>query len=62
MQGWDVAVAHMSLCQVVEVTIPYLYGYGEEGYPPLVPPKTTLVYEIELLDFTYYDEDSGEFK
>ena len=55
IQGWDVAVSHMCLGQIIEVTIPYLYGYGENGYAPIVPPKTTLIFEIELMDFTYYE-------
>lgn len=52
IQGLDMAVEKMSLGQKAEVTIPALYGYGEQGYLPLVPSKATLVFEIELLDFT----------
>jgi len=55
IQGWDVAVSAMCLGQIIEVTIPYLYGYGANGYPPIIPPKTTLIFEIELMDFTYYE-------
>lgn len=52
MKGWDIAVEKMSLGQKVEVTIPYIYAYGERGYPPIVPPRATLMFEIELIDFT----------
>lgn len=52
MKGWDLAVEKMSLGQKVEVTIPYKYAYGDRGYPPIVPPKTNLMFEIELIDFT----------
>ncbi len=55
IEGLDIAVEQMALGQLVEVTIPYLYAYGEQGYPPQVPPKSTLVFHVELLDFTSGD-------
>jgi len=51
LQGWDVGVGRMCLGQIAEITVPYLYAYGEEGYPPVVPPRTTLLFRVELLDF-----------
>ena len=50
IEGWEVAVASMSLGQLAEVTVPHYFAYGDEGYPPMVPPKSTLVFRIELLD------------
>ena len=50
MEGWEVAVASMSLGQLAEVTIPHCFAYGDEGYPPIIPPKSTLVFRIEILD------------
>mmetsp|Transcript_19937 Transcript_19937/g.24588 ORF Transcript_19937/g.24588 Transcript_19937/m.24588 type:complete len:207 (+) Transcript_19937:136-756(+) len=55
IEGLNIAVEQMELNQVVEVIIPYLYGYGQEGYPPIVPPKSTLKFHVELLDFTSGD-------
>jgi FKBP-type peptidyl-prolyl cis-trans isomerase len=52
IEGLNVAVEHMKIGQLVEVTIPYLYAYGEQGYMPQIPPKSTLIFHVELLDFT----------
>lgn len=52
IEGWDMAVAKMSRGQKAEVTVPPCYAYGEAGYPPVVPPSATLIFQIELIDFT----------
>lgn len=48
--GLDVAVQNMTLGQDVEVTIPYLYAYGQRGHPPKIPPQSTLIFRLELLE------------
>ena len=52
LPGLDVAVGKMSLGQKADIIIPPLYAYGDEGHLPIVPPKATLKFVVELLDFT----------
>lgn len=52
MEGWEVAIVHIVQGQQVEVTIPYPYAYGEKGYPPKIPSRSTLIFKMELLEIT----------
>src|SRR5688572_11671508 len=49
IRGWDVAVAKMHVGDHWKVTIPWELAYGERGYPGSIPPKSDLVFDIELL-------------
>lgn len=50
LEGLEVAVENMSVGQIVEATIPALYAYGHQGFPPKIPPCSTLIFCIELLE------------
>ncbi|PWY66848.1 peptidyl-prolyl cis-trans isomerase [Aspergillus sclerotioniger CBS 115572] len=49
IKGWDEGVPQMSVGEKAILEISPDYGYGNQGFPGLIPPQSTLVFEVELM-------------
>jgi peptidylprolyl isomerase len=49
IQGWEKGVLGMKVGEKRTLVIPSDLGYGDMGYPPVIPAKATLTFDVELV-------------
>lgn len=49
IRGWEEGLRGMRPGGVRQLVVPARLAYGNRGLPPVIPPSTTLVFEIQLV-------------
>lgn len=50
--GLDLGVAQLSIGERAKLTIPAHLAYGDKGFPGLIPCKSELTFDIELITYS----------
>jgi len=50
IKGWDEGIVGMKPGGQRKLTIPSDMAYGKAGHPPVIPPDSPLVFDVELVE------------
>lgn len=50
ISGWTEGMQYVGEGGMIELEIPSNLGYGDRGFPPIIPPKAKLHFLIELIE------------
>ena len=59
--GWEVGLSSMQVGELAELTCSPDYAYGAKGIPPMIPPSSTLRFEVELLSVQQPQREAQNF-
>jgi FK506-binding protein 1 len=49
--GLDEGVSQLSIGERAKLTLPASLAYGVKGLPGLIPPNSTLIFDLELITY-----------
>ncbi len=50
IEGWDKGMLNVKVGEKRKLTISSSLAYGKEGREPIIPPNSTLIFEIEVIN------------
>lgn len=52
IRGWDDGITQLTKGQKAKLTCPPHFAYGSQGAGDVIPADATLIFEVEVIDFT----------